>query len=106
MVSLATAKARAPARIVKRLVVSRRIRPIVIAKAAEAPASGRVRRGLNDSEADDGQVDGFITDRSRERIPPCSPRQPNAPSRALGDADESKCGYGATGESRDNDGCA
>lgn len=60
--------------------------------------------GLNYKEADDVQVYGFITDRTRDRasqmqIP--APRSPDVESWVM--HDESECGYGAVVESRDKD---
>lgn len=99
---------RAPREPVKRLVdVAHGFGAIVNQiKASEAPASvSPYGTGFNYSEADDVQVYGFITDRTRERIshmrPPASPNAPDVERWVI--QDESKCGYGATVESRDKD---
>lgn len=107
--SLATREQRrAPRESVKRLVdVAHGLGAIVNQiKASEAPASvSPYGTGFNYSEADDVQVYGFITDRTRERIshmqPPASPNAPDVERWVM--QDESKCGYGATVESRDKD---
>ncbi len=107
--SLATREQRrAPRESVKRLVdIAHGFGAIVDQlRAAEAPASvSPYGAGLNYSEADDVQVYGFITDRTRERIshmqPPASPNAPDVERWVM--QDESACGYGATVESRDKD---
>lgn len=75
-------------------------------KVADAPAAvSPYGTGINYNEADDVQVYGFITDRTRERV-----SQMKAPARPLSPdverwvmQDESECGYGALVESRDKD---
>ncbi|MDP1928552.1 MAG: hypothetical protein Q8K62_08585 [Thiobacillus sp.] len=61
--------------------------------------------GLNYDEADDVQVYGFITDRTRERVSqmqaPVIRHSPDVESWVM--HDESECGYGAIVESRDKD---
>ncbi|OJW82442.1 MAG: hypothetical protein BGO62_15285 [Thiobacillus sp. 65-1402] len=107
--SLATREQRrAPRESIKRLVdVAHGLGAIITQiKASEAPASvSPYGTGFNDSEADDVQVYGFITDRTRERISHMqAPAGPNAPDvERWVMQDESKCGYGATVESRDKD---
>jgi len=75
-------------------------------KTADTPASvSPYGTGLNYNEADDVQVYGFITDRTRERV--SQMRLPAIPASAdverLVMQDESECGYGAIVESRDKD---
>lgn len=75
-------------------------------RLADAPvAVSPYGTGLNYNEADDVQVYGFITDRTRERV-----SQMKAPARPLSPdverwvmQDESEYGYGALVESRDKD---
>ncbi|MDO9385792.1 MAG: hypothetical protein Q7T65_03715 [Thiobacillus sp.] len=75
-------------------------------KPASAPANvSPYGSGLNYSEADDVQVYGFITDRTRERVSqmqaPVIQRSSDVESWVM--HDESECGYGAVVESRDKD---
>jgi len=99
---------RAPRESVKRLVdVSHGLSAIIgQLEAAHAPVSvSPYGTGLNYSEADDVQVYGFITDRTRERVShmqaPASPNSPDVERWVM--QDESECGYGAIVESRDKD---
>jgi hypothetical protein len=61
--------------------------------------------GLDYREADDVQVYGFVTDRTRDRVShmhmPAGPRAPDVERWVM--HDESECGYGAIVESRDKD---
>ncbi|OYW38450.1 MAG: hypothetical protein B7Z35_07175 [Hydrogenophilales bacterium 12-61-10] len=75
-------------------------------KVVDAPANvSPYGSGLNYSEADDVQVYGFITDRTRERVSqmqaPVTQRSPDVESWVM--HDESECGFGAIIESRDKD---
>lgn len=75
-------------------------------KTADAPAAvSPYGAGLNYNEADDVQVYGFITDRTRERVSqmqvPVSVSSPDVERWVM--HDESECGYGAIVESRDKD---
>lgn len=99
---------RAPRETVKRLVdVTHGLSAIIgQIKAADTPA--RVSPygiGLNYNEADDVQVYGFITERTRERIShmhvPAIAASPDVERWVM--HDESECGYGALVESRDKD---
>jgi hypothetical protein len=100
---------RAPRESIKRLVdVTHGISAIVNQiKTADAPANNASPYGigLNYSEADDVQVYGFITDRTRERVShlhlPATPNSPDVERWVM--HDESECGYGALVESRDKD---
>jgi len=99
---------RAPRESVKRLVdVAHGLNAIIgQIKAAGAPASvSPYGTGLNYNEADDVQVYGFITDRTRERVShmqvPVTPSSPDVERWVM--QDESECGYGAIVESRDKD---
>ncbi len=69
------------------------------------PSASPYGVGLNYSEAEDVQVYGFITDRTRERVSqmnsPISPKSRDIESWVM--HDESECGYGAIVESRDKD---
>lgn len=99
---------RAPRETVKRLVdVAHGLSAIIAQlKAANTPTSvSPYGGGLNYNEADDVQVYGFITDRTRERashmqLPP-APNSPDVERWVM--QDESECGYGAIIESRDRD---
>jgi len=99
---------RAPRESIKRLVdVAHGINAIVgQLKAADAPIKvSPYGSGLNYNEADDVQVYGFITDRTRERVShlqmPALPASPDVERWVM--HDESKYGYGAIVESRDKD---
>lgn len=98
---------RAPRASIKRLVdVVHGLTAIVNQiKLANTPASvSPYGTGLNYSEADDVQVYGFITDRTRDRVSQMhvpAPRSPDVESWVM--HDESECGYGAVVESRDKD---
>ncbi|MBS1147019.1 MAG: hypothetical protein H6R08_1195, partial [Proteobacteria bacterium] len=75
-------------------------------KTADAPAAvSPYGAGLNYTEADDVQVYGFITDRTRERVSqmlaPANLNSPDVERWVM--HDESECGYGAIVESRDKD---
>lgn len=75
-------------------------------KVVKAPANvSPYGSGLNYDEADDVQVYGFITDRTRERVSqmqaPVIQNSPEVESWVM--QDESECGYGAIVESRDKD---
>jgi hypothetical protein len=77
-------------------------------KAVDDPARGApYGSGLSYNEADDVQVYGFITDRTRERVahakvqPPASQPSPDVERWVI--HDESEYGYGAVVESGDND---
>ena len=75
-------------------------------KSANAPAAlSPYGTGLNYNEADDVQVYGFITDRTRERVTqmqiPANLISPDVERWVM--QDESECGYGAIVESRDKD---
>lgn len=99
---------RAPRETIKRLVdVAHGINAIVgQLKAADAPAKvSPYGTGLSYNEADDVQVYGFITDRTRERVSHMQvPAQINSPDvERWVMHDESECGYGAIVESRDKD---
>jgi len=74
-------------------------------KLANAPASvSPYGTGLNYNEADDVQVYGFITDRTRERVSHLhAPLVPGSEVERWVMHDESDCGYGAVVESRDKD---
>lgn len=107
--SLATREQRrAPRESVKRLVdVTHGLDAIVgQIKSAETPASvSPYGTGLNYNEADDVQVYGFITDRTRERVSqmtlPVIRHSPDVERWVM--HDESEFGYGAIVESRDKD---
>ncbi|MFP5418981.1 MAG: hypothetical protein ACLGHA_07465 [Gammaproteobacteria bacterium] len=72
-------------------------------KFADAPASvSPYGTGLDYSEADDVQVYGFITDRTRERVSQLK-AVPSADVERWVMHDESECGFGAVVESRDKD---
>lgn len=100
---------RAPREAVKRLVdVAHGLDSIISQiKSTSAPvaAVSPYGMGINYNEADDVQVYGFVTERTRERV---SQMQMPAP-RVSPDVerwvmqDESECGYGAIVESRDKD---
>ncbi|HWR77905.1 MAG TPA: hypothetical protein VN283_11955 [Thiobacillus sp.] len=99
---------RAPRESSKRLVdVTHGLNSIVSQiKAADIPASvSPYGTGLNYNEADDVQVYGFITDRTRERVShlrvPAILDSPDVERWVM--QDESECGYGAIVESRDKD---
>lgn len=75
-------------------------------KVVDAPANvSPYGSGLNYSEADDVQVYGFITERTRERVSqmqaPVIQSSPDVESWVM--HDESECGFGAIIESRDKD---
>lgn len=72
-------------------------------KLANAPATvSPYGVGLNYNEADDVQVYGFITDRTRERASQLKPiPSPDVERWVM--HDESDCGFGAVVESRDKD---
>ena len=99
---------RAPREAVKRLVdVAHGLGAIIgQIKSAHAPAAvSPYGSGLNYTEADDVQVYGFITERTRERV-----SQMQVPATLISSDverwvihDESECGYGALVESRDKD---
>lgn len=98
---------RAPRATIKRLVdVTHGLSAIISqVKSSDAPAAASpYGTGLNYNEADDVQVYGFITDRTRERASVMK-----APIAHTGEVerwvmhDESECGYGAVVESRDKD---
>ncbi|MBC2731838.1 hypothetical protein [Thiobacillus sp.] len=107
--SLATREQRrAPRESVKRLVdVTHGLSAIINQiKAADTPASvSPYGTGLNYNEADDVQVYGFITDRTRERVSqmtlPATQHSPDVERWVMND--ESEYGYGAVVESRDKD---
>jgi hypothetical protein len=99
---------RAPRESVKRLVdVAHGLNAIVNQiKASNTPANvSPYGSGINYNEADDVQVYGFITDRTRERVSqmhvPVSPGSPDVERWVMND--ESERGYGAIVESRDKD---
>ena len=99
---------RAPRQSVKRLVdVAHGLNAIINQiKAVDAPASvSPYGVGLNYKEADEVQIYGFITDRTRDRDSqlhaPASPSSPDVERWVM--HDESECGYGALIESRDKD---
>jgi hypothetical protein len=99
---------RAPRASVKRLVdVAHGLKAIVgQIKAADRPAGvSPYGIGLNYNEADDVQVYGFITDRTRERASqmhaPPTPTSPDVERWVM--HDESEFGYGAIIETRDKD---
>ena len=99
---------RAPRESVKRLVdVTHGISAIISQiKLADAPVSvSPYGTGLNYNEADDVQVYGFITDRTRERVShmktPAASASPNVERWVMNN--ESEYGYGAMVESRDKD---
>ncbi|MDP2056294.1 MAG: hypothetical protein Q8K35_00865, partial [Thiobacillus sp.] len=99
---------RAPRKSSKRLVdVTHGLNAIVSQiKAADIPASvSPYGTGLNYNEADDVQVYGFITDRTRERVSHMRVPaiQDSADVERWVMQDESECGYGAIVESRDKD---
>ncbi len=107
--SLATREQRrAPRESIKRLVdVTHGLDAIVgQIKSADTPASvSPYGGGLNYNEADDVQVYGFITDRTRERVShmtlPATRHSPDVERWIMND--ESEFGYGAIVESRDKD---
>lgn len=107
--SLATREQRrAPRETIKRLVdITHGLNAIVNQiKAANTPDSvSPYGTGLNYNEADDVQVYGFITDRTRERVShlhvPTIAASPDVERWVM--HDESECGYGAIVESRDKD---
>lgn len=99
---------RAPRATIKRLTdVAHGLNAIINQiKVAKAPvAVSPYGTGLNYNEADDVQVYGFITDRTRERVShmhaPALPSSPDVERWVM--HDESECGYGAVVESRDKD---
>ena len=99
---------RAPRESIKRLVdITHGLNAIINQiKTADTPASvSPYGTGLNYNEADDVQVYGFITDRTRERIShmhvPAITASPDVERWVM--HDESECGYGAIVESRDKD---
>lgn len=99
---------RAPREPIKRLVdVTHGLSAIINQiKAADAPvAVSPYGAGLNYNEAEDVQVYGFITDRTRERIShmqaPAMQNSPDVERWVM--HDESDCGFGAIVESRDKD---
>jgi hypothetical protein len=99
---------RAPRETIKRLVdVAHGINAIVgQLKAADAPAKvSPYGTGLSYNEADDVQVYGFITDRTRERVShmqlPTPVNSPDVERWVM--HDESEYGYGAVIETRDKD---
>ncbi|MHB1186855.1 hypothetical protein [Thiobacillus sp.] len=99
---------RAPRESIKRLVdVVHGLNAIVSQiKAADAPAKvSPYGTGLSYNEADDVQVYGFITDRTRERVSHMhAPARPNSPDvERWVMHDESEYGFGALIESRDKD---
>jgi cyclic-di-GMP-binding protein len=107
--SLATREQRrAPRESIKRLVdVAHGLNAIIgQIKAADTPANvSPYGTGLNYNEADDVQVYGFITDRTRERVSqmtlPATQLSPDVERWVM--HDESEFGYGAIVESRDKD---
>lgn len=99
---------RAPRQSIKRLVdVTHGLSALIgQIKTAEAPASvSPYGIGINYNEADDVQVYGFITDRTRERVSqmtlPAARHSPDVERWVM--HDESEYGYGAIVESRDKD---
>ncbi|WP_324780403.1 hypothetical protein [Thiobacillus sedimenti] len=99
---------RAPRETVKRLLdVAHGLNAIIgQIKAAAAPASvSPYGIGINYNEADDVQVYGFITDRTRERVSqlkmPAFQNSPDVERWVM--HDESEYGYGAIVETRDKD---
>ena len=75
-------------------------------KVADAPTQvSPYGSGLSYNEADDVQVYGFITERTRERVSqmqaPVTRNSPDVESWVM--HDESECGFGAIVESRDKD---
>ncbi len=99
---------RAPRVTIKRLVdVTHGLASILAQiKAADAPARvSPYGTGLDYNEADDVQVYGFVTDRTRERVShmkmPAAMLSPDVERWVM--HDESECGYGAIVESRDKD---
>jgi hypothetical protein len=99
---------RAPRESIKRLVdITHGLNAIINQiKTADTPASvSPYGTGLNYNEADDVQVYGFITDRTRERVShihvPAIANSPDVERWVM--HDESECGYGAIVESRDKD---
>jgi hypothetical protein len=107
--SLATREQRrAPRESIKRLVdVTHGLNSLINQiKTAVTPASASpYGLGINYNEADDVQVYGFITDRTRERVSqmkePAIKHSPDVERWVM--HDESECGYGAIVESRDKD---
>ncbi|MHB0975130.1 MAG: hypothetical protein ACYC0P_12885 [Thiobacillus sp.] len=107
--SLATREQRrAPRESIKRLVdVAHGLSAIVgQIKSADTPASvSPYGTGLNYNEADDVQVYGFVTERTRERVSrmkvPAIKNSPDVERWVMND--ESEYGYGAIVESRDKD---
>lgn len=99
---------RAPRESIKRLVDVAHGTNAIIGqiKMADAPAKvSPYGTGFNYSEADDVQVYGFVTDRTRERVShmqmPAIPASPDVERWVM--HDESKYGFGAVVESRDKD---
>ncbi len=99
---------RAPRESIKRLVdVTHGLNAILgQIKAVDTPASvSPYGTGLDYNEADDVQVYGFVTDRTRERVShmkmPAQMLSPDVERWVM--HDESECGYGAIVESRDKD---
>ncbi|MEW6120919.1 MAG: hypothetical protein AB1593_12610 [Pseudomonadota bacterium] len=100
---------RAPREAVKRLVdVAHGLGTIIAqVKSAANPATAASPYGLgiNYNEADDVQVYGFVTERTRERVSqmkmPTIIVSPDVERWVM--QDESECGYGAVVESRDKD---
>ncbi|MCA1977774.1 MAG: hypothetical protein LDL19_00915 [Thiobacillus sp.] len=100
---------RAPRESVKRLVdVAHGLNTIISQiKLADAPRPGAspYGTGINYNEADDVQVYGFVTERTRERASQMQMPAPRVSSEVERWVmqDESDCGYGAVVESRDRD---
>jgi hypothetical protein len=99
---------RAPRESIKRLVDVAHGTNAIIGqiKMADAPAKvSPYGTGFNYNEADDVQVYGFVTDRTRERVShmhmPATPASPDVERWVM--HDESKYGFGAIVESRDKD---
>ncbi len=100
---------RAPRESVKRLVdVAHGLNTIISQiKLTSTPivAVSPYGMGINYNEADDVQVYGFVTERTRERVsqmqPPVTRVSPDVERWVM--QDESECGYGAIVESRDKD---
>jgi len=99
---------RAPRETAKRLVdVVHSFKGIVneIRVSIARPPTSPYSIGINDSEADDVSVYGFVTERTRERISrlqiPAARVSPDVERWVM--QDESVCGYGAVVESRDRD---
>ena len=107
--SLATREQRrAPRESIKRLVdVTHGLNSLInqIKTAVTPTSASPYGLGINYNEADDVQVYGFITDRTRERVSqmkePAFKNSPDVERWVM--HDESECGYGAIVESRDKD---